>query len=148
MFKRVSYFACTVREGCRKMHRSNFPEVVSPVCPSGVARQNHICPSDLGLWQVTKCLPSNELNPNLLFLPLNSIFSDFFHLLCNFSKCPLQTQLCLSVWYAAAAKSCQSCPTLCNPIDGSPPGSPALGFPRQEHGSALPFLSPIHESEK
>ena len=23
---------------------------------------------------------------------------------------------------AAAAKSCQSCPTLCNPIDGSPPG--------------------------
>ena len=25
---------------------------------------------------------------------------------------------------AAAAKSIQSCPTLCNPIDGSPPGSP------------------------
>ena len=25
---------------------------------------------------------------------------------------------------AAAAKSHQSCPTLCNPIDGSPPGSP------------------------
>ena len=24
---------------------------------------------------------------------------------------------------AAAAKSPQSCPTLCNPIDGSPPGS-------------------------
>ena len=24
----------------------------------------------------------------------------------------------------AAAKSLQSCPTLCNPIDGSPPGSP------------------------
>ena len=27
-------------------------------------------------------------------------------------------------WYAAAAaKSFQSCPTLCDPIDGSPPGS-------------------------
>ena len=25
---------------------------------------------------------------------------------------------------ASAAKSLQSCPTLCNPIDGSPPGSP------------------------
>ena len=25
---------------------------------------------------------------------------------------------------AAAAKSLQLCPTLCNPIDGSPPGSP------------------------
>ena len=27
---------------------------------------------------------------------------------------------------AAAAKSLQSCPTLCNPIDGSPSGSPVL----------------------
>ena len=25
---------------------------------------------------------------------------------------------------AAATKSLQSCPTLCDPIDGSPPGSP------------------------
>ena len=29
---------------------------------------------------------------------------------------------------AAAAKSLQSCPTLCNPIDGSPPGSPNPGI--------------------
>ena len=29
---------------------------------------------------------------------------------------------------AAAAKSFQSCPTLCNPIDGSPPGSPDSGI--------------------
>ena len=28
----------------------------------------------------------------------------------------------------AAAKSLQSCPTLCDPIDGSPPGSPAPGI--------------------
>ena len=27
-----------------------------------------------------------------------------------------------------AAKSFQSCPTLCNPIDGSPPGSPVPGI--------------------
>ena len=27
---------------------------------------------------------------------------------------------------AAAAKSLQSCPTLCDPRDGSPPGSPVL----------------------
>ena len=36
-------------------------------------------------------------------------------------------------WYillyaAAAAKSLQSCPTLCDPIDGSPPGSPVPGI--------------------
>ena len=48
---------------------------------------------------------------------------------------------------AAAAKSLQSCPTLCTPIDGSPPGFPVLGFSRQEHWSGLPFPSPMHESE-
>ena len=34
--------------------------------------------------------------------------------------------LCLSA--AAAAKSLQSCPTLCDAIDGSPPGSPVPGI--------------------
>ena len=29
---------------------------------------------------------------------------------------------------AAAAKSLQSCPTLCDPIDSSPPGSPVPGI--------------------
>ena len=29
---------------------------------------------------------------------------------------------------AAAAKSLQSCPTLCDPIDGRPPGSPVPGM--------------------
>ena len=29
---------------------------------------------------------------------------------------------------AAAAKSFQSCPTLCDPIEGSPPGSPVPGI--------------------
>ena len=30
--------------------------------------------------------------------------------------------------YAATAKSLQSCPTLCDPIDSSPPGSPVPGI--------------------
>ena len=46
--------------------------------------------------------------------------------------------------YAATAKLLQSCPTLCDPIDGSPP---SLGFSMQEHWSGLPFPSPMHESE-
>ena len=33
-----------------------------------------------------------------------------------------------STFAAAAAKSFQSCPTLCNPIDGSPPGFPVPGI--------------------
>ena len=51
---------------------------------------------------------------------------------------------------AAAAKSLQSCPTLCDPIDSSPPGSPfpSLAFSRQEYWSRLPFPSPMHEGEK
>ena len=31
-------------------------------------------------------------------------------------------------WHLAAAKSLQSCLTLCDPIDGSPPGSPVPGI--------------------
>ena len=34
----------------------------------------------------------------------------------------------LEFFAAAAAKSLQSCPTLCSPIDGSPPGSPVPGI--------------------
>ena len=49
---------------------------------------------------------------------------------------------------AAAAKSLQSCPTLCDPIDGSHQAPPSLGFSRQKHRNGLPFPSPMHESEK
>ena len=38
------------------------------------------------------------------------------------------SQLTHSTTAAAAAKSLQSCPTLCDPIDGSPPGSPIPGI--------------------
>ena len=46
---------------------------------------------------------------------------------------------------AAAAKSLQSCPTLCDPIDSSPPGSPVPGILQartlQRHSlTSVPFL--------
>ena len=34
----------------------------------------------------------------------------------------------VEVWVAAAAKSLQLCPTLCDPRDGSPPGSAVPGI--------------------
>ena len=34
----------------------------------------------------------------------------------------------ITIVAAAAAKSLQSCPTLCDPIDGGPPGSPVPGI--------------------
>ena len=41
---------------------------------------------------------------------------------------PKSTGRILKVAAAVAAKSLQSCPTLCDPIDGSPPGSPVPGI--------------------
>ena len=40
----------------------------------------------------------------------------------------LYTDFTLHRGSAAATKSLQSCPTLCDPIDGSPPGSPVPGI--------------------
>ena len=41
---------------------------------------------------------------------------------------------------AAAAKSLQSCPTLCDPLDGSPPGSPFWDSPGKNTGVGCHFL--------
>ena len=51
----------------------------------------------------------------------------FFHLFFN---CRITALQCCdgSCRAAAAAQSLQSCPTLCDPIDGSPPGSPVPGI--------------------
>ena len=50
---------------------------------------------------------------------------------------------------AAAAKSLQSCPTLCDPIDGSPPGSPVPGIlqARTLEWVAIAFSQGIEEYE-
>ena len=67
-----------------------------------------------------------------LFVIYAAIFKILFHRLVYQT---LKTSCCssLSAYYlhysaAAAAKSLQSCPTLCDPIDGSPPGSPIPGI--------------------
>ena len=44
------------------------------------------------------------------------------------SLLPLSIHLKTILNTAAAAKSLQSCPTLCDPIDGSPPGSTIPGI--------------------
>ena len=47
-------------------------------------------------------------------------------------------------WCCSVAKSY---PTLCNPMDCSPPGSSVHGFSRQEYWSGLPFPSPGESSQ-
>ena len=89
----------------------------------------------------------------LIFLHIICLYLDQNHTACLFNIHPYQLQekssppmagcLRFSIWYyqpqhlslqhawwcsAAAAKSLQSCPTLCNPIDGSPPGSSVPGI--------------------
>ena len=51
----------------------------------------------------------------------------FILLLITYSLYNYYTYI-LYVYAATAAKSLQSCPTLCDPIDGSPPGSPIPGI--------------------
>ena len=60
----------------------------------------HSCPFIVIVFVLLKCFNKNK---------------------CLLSSDPLRTT-------AAAAKSLQSCLTLCDPIDGSPPGSPVPGI--------------------
>jgi len=57
--------------------------------------------------------------------------------------------VCLCVCAAAAAKSLQSCPILCDPIDGSPPGSPVPGIlqARTLEWVAISFSNTGHKND-
>ena len=104
--------------GCKKLS----PD---PTCSSGI----------LSCELVTECL-FGGFKSAYSFMSSLALFSFptskelFSHLvredLCSFSwGFPLNLFMDQA---ADAAKSLQSCPTLCDPIDGSPPGSPVLGI--------------------
>ena len=90
----------------------------------------------LGLCLAMTCI--QELLVNLIAGKIcNSSWVCFGNLTLNFitlsttdSQYLLLNLLSKFIFYspAAAAKSLQSCPTLCDPIDGSPPGSPVPGI--------------------
>ena len=67
----------------------------------------------------------NTHDNSILTVPEPLVFVDFGRI-----KYPqeLPGRTSGSINSAAAAKSLQSCPTLCDPIDGSPPGSPVPGI--------------------
>ena len=46
-------------------------------------------------------------------------------------------------FFSAQLSSLQSCPTVCNPIDGSPPGPPVPGILQARTLELLPFPSPM-----
>ena len=80
-------------------------------------------------------IPTCILNEKILissfsFCPTASSFPPFWLSRHQFSVTHVSNQRKINVPYAAAtnAKSHQSCLSLCNPIDGSPPGSPVPGI--------------------
>ena len=66
------------------------------------------------LVTTSQCPPTNHVTPVKVLHFLNPQVS------ADLLICPLKA--------AAAAESLQSCPTLCDPIDGSQPGCPVPGI--------------------
>ena len=111
----------------------NFPDpeikLTSPVSPALAGRFFTTAPpGNPGSYIVRGCLPLKiwkrdirrcKLCIRTIFSFCDSQFQNIYietEALWGFHQCHEAT--------AAAAKSLQSCPTLCDPIDGSPPGSP------------------------
>ena len=69
---------------------------------------------------------------------LNIMFEIFIHIIVCSYYLFIFTVIINHYMTAAAAKSLQSCPTLCNPLDGSPPGSP--DSPGKNTGVGCHFL--------
>ena len=86
-----------------------------PFCFLSIKVYNIITSQYIFKNMIWKCLHHYERErPGKIWLP------------GSWNKCELLGQLMVSL--AAAAKSLQSCPTLCDLIDGSPPGSPIPGI--------------------
>ena len=100
-----------------------FPEGCSPKSPS-IAED---IPGGAPMLAVSP--PSIEHPTCSLGWPTRAWTTHHFCLSAKLSASPSAVPVCpLPHPPAAAAKSLQSCPTLCNPIDGSPPGSPVSGI--------------------
>ena len=56
------------------------------------------------------------------------MISIILYYVTSLKKCLFKSSAHFLNQSSAAAKSLQSCPTLCDPIDGSPPGSPVPGI--------------------
>ena len=99
----------------RELHRDQIPTIIASY---------HV-------WSnVNKSLRSEWMKWNNIIIPLVNGISDLFRFLLYFFKMhyifignKLHMRNCI-----AAAKSLQLCPTLCNPIESSPPGSPVPGI--------------------
>jgi len=108
---------------CAVLSRSAVSDLLLPhglqptrlLCPWGFSKQEH--------WSGLPWLPSGDV-PNPGIKPRSPSLQDIF-------TCRIYIAGFFTIWAtreALAAKSLQSCPILCDPIDGSPSGSPVPGI--------------------
>ena len=121
--------------GSSSSSSSFFPVRILSLHQFTSAQFSHLVVSDFVIPWSAACQASLSITNSIT----NS--QSLLKLMCIESVMPSAGMLCY-------AKSLQSCPTLCDPIDGSHQAPPSLGFSRQEQWSELPFPSPMHESEK
>ena len=74
------------------------------------------CASTILSWLLHLSIIAVKVDIPVLFLILEEMIS----------VCTIENDVCCG-FVIAIAKSLQSCPTLCDPIDSSPPGSPVPG---------------------
>ena len=81
-----------------------------------------------GVWDLVAASPSTHLGCHkFVYFSTECVHMKTYFK--NIDFCLVSQNACSMVQVAAAAaKSLQSCPTLCDPIDGSPPGSPVPGI--------------------
>ena len=106
----------------------------------------HFCfykvPNQITCYSINSCLTS--LPPCLCydFVLITSVFKNIG---CIFLQ-RMQISCFLTIFqecrYLYVCVHGQSCPILCDPMDYSPPGFSAMGFPRQEYWNGLPCSPP------
>ena len=91
-----------------------------------LCRQSNVPAFNMLSRLVIAFLPRNK---HLLISWLQSPFAVILEPKCPISSVHMPSMFQFQMLHvAAAAKSLQSCPTLCDPIDGSPPDSPVPGI--------------------
>ena len=76
----------------------------------------------------------------------NSVTTNSFQL--SHPQALVTTPAAAAASAVAAAESLQSCPTLCNPIYGSPPGSPVPGILQARVLEWVAIASPVNTPKK
>ena len=135
------YLKCRVQFSCSVVSNSANPW--TEACQASLCTTNSS--SWLKLMFIELVVQSNNLILCFPFLfppsilPSIKVFSNesVLHIKVHHAK-----------WWAAATKSLQSCPTLCDPIDGSPPGSPIPGILQAGILEWVAISFSTHESKK